>query len=139
MNKALASLSVLALAVALASPVAAQSISVKANIPFDFTVWTSALPAGDYAVSTLSTGVVSVRNESGTAVVLALSNAGTNGGARGQTVLVFHRYGDQYFLSQIWEGNKTSGRSIPMSRSEREVSNRASIHQPERVMILARL
>jgi hypothetical protein len=35
--------------------------------------------------------------------------------------LVFHRYGDQYFLYQVWAAGATSGRQFPKSRSEREV------------------
>jgi hypothetical protein len=35
--------------------------------------------------------------------------------------LVFHRYGDQYFLYQVWPAGATTGRQLPKSRGEREV------------------
>jgi len=140
MNKALATMSVLALAVVLATPAAAQSITVNASVPFDFTAGNSSLPAGDYEVTTLgSTGVLEVRSESGASSALTMSIAGTDVGTPGQILLVFHRYGDRYFLSQVWDGKKVAGRTIPMSGSELEVSRRASIRQPESVTIMARL
>jgi len=142
MRKVLASLSVLGLAVVLAAPIAAQSITVKASVPFEFTVGTRALPAGDYTVDTMSSsGILVVRSESGgsDASALTLSISGAKAGARSQILLVFHRYGDRYFLSQVWDGTKAAGRTIPISRPEREVSQRASTRQPEDVVILARL
>ena len=36
--------------------------------------------------------------------------------------LVFHRYGDTYFLSQIWESEETLGSQIPISRSEKSLA-----------------
>lgn len=33
----------------------------------------------------------------------------------------FHKYGDQYFLSQVWTIGGNSGRELPMPRVEREV------------------
>ena len=141
MNKVFASLSALALAGALASPVAAQSITVKASVPFDFTLGTRNLPAGDYTVSAFaSTAVVSARNDARSGdSALTLSIREIKVGAPGRTSLVFHRYGDQYFLSQIWQGESRVGRIIPMSPTEREVSKRASVRQLENVTILARL
>jgi len=38
--------------------------------------------------------------------------------------LVFHRYGNQYFLSQIW--TTSAIRNIPMSRMERELKKTAA-------------
>jgi hypothetical protein len=36
--------------------------------------------------------------------------------------LVFHRYGDRYFLAQIWVAGYNSGRELPKSRQEVEVA-----------------
>jgi hypothetical protein len=41
--------------------------------------------------------------------------------------LVFHRYGSQYFLAQVWSAGNSEGRELPRSRAEREV---ASNNQP---------
>ena len=52
--------------------------------------------------------------------------------------LTFHRYGNDYFLAEIWDGSAAVGRSVPMSPTEREKAKSASIGKPEIVMILAR-
>lgn len=36
--------------------------------------------------------------------------------------LVFHRYGDRSFLSQIWTAGYSSGAELPQSRREAEVA-----------------
>jgi hypothetical protein len=58
--------------------------------------------------------------------------------APGEASLTFHRYGNDYFLAEIWDGYTGQGRSIWMSRTERETANRASLVKPEVVMVLAR-
>ncbi len=35
--------------------------------------------------------------------------------------LVFRRYGDQYFLFQVWPAASTTGRTLSESRGEREI------------------
>ncbi len=39
-----------------------------------------------------------------------------------QTRLVFHKHGEQYFLSQIWTPGGSTGRELTMSRAERELA-----------------
>ena len=108
------------------SSVRAQSLHYKlrANIPFDFTVIDKNLPAGEYEVGRAvpSSGdlVLSIRNAAGmselpfTNPVQAFEPARTG-------KLVFHRYGDHYFLVQVWPAGATTGRAIPKSRQELEI------------------
>jgi hypothetical protein len=50
--------------------------------------------------------------------------------------LVFHRYGNQYFLSQIWTTSES--RDFPMSRAERELKkNIAAGGQVQTEFVLA--
>lgn len=41
--------------------------------------------------------------------------------AKNESTLVFHKYGDQYFLEQIWSGGEQEGTQVPESRSERTI------------------
>ena len=41
--------------------------------------------------------------------------------------LVFHRYGDQWFLFQIWPAGINTGREITSSRLEREIERNAHV------------
>ena len=38
-----------------------------------------------------------------------------------KSTLVFHRYGDEYFLSEVWPAGAATGREFPKSRAEREL------------------
>jgi hypothetical protein len=37
--------------------------------------------------------------------------------------LVFNRYGDSYFLSEVWTGEDQYGLRLPKSRTERRMKN----------------
>ena len=49
--------------------------------------------------------------------------------------LVFHRYGDRYFLSQIWAQGEERGSELPMMKVEKEL--KASNGRPTLVAVLA--
>jgi len=54
-----------------------------------------------------------------------------------QPQLVFHKYGDQYFLREIRLAGNT-GFSLPESKQERQVEERvADRSTPERIVVLA--
>jgi hypothetical protein len=140
MKKVLGCLSMAALAVLLAAPVSAQTLSLRASVPFDFVVSGHTLPAGDYLVSQANAErFLTIRNVSGSASpnVITLSVPGSLA-ASGEASLTFHRYGSDYFLAQILDGYTGQSRSIWMSGSEKERANRASLNKPEVVMVLAR-
>jgi hypothetical protein len=140
MKKVLGCLSMAAVAVLLAAPVSAQTLLLRASVPFDFVVAGHTLPAGDYLVSQVhGERFMTVQNASGGATpsVIAIGLPGSPA-AMGEASLTFHRYGSDYFLAEIWDGYTGQGRSIWMSRTERETANRASLVKPEVVMVLAR-
>jgi len=129
-----------ALAVVLAAPLPAQSIAVKANVPFDFIVGGHTLPAGAYEFGMISQGgVLRVTSESGKTSAMTSSSADRDGGAATAVLVEFHRYGNDYFLYKVWNGKANFGREIPASRMEKEVVTRAAVSRPETVMVLARL
>ena len=132
-------LSMAALAIVLAAPVSAQTLALRASVPFDFVVGGRIVPAGDYVVSTSGDlGVLQVWNEAkGIVPIVALTNA-VYGQRDGEAFLTFHRYGGDYFLAAIWDGAVSGGRSIPMSRTEREKATSALMAKPDVVMVLAR-
>jgi hypothetical protein len=71
-------------------------------------------------------------------IALTITNA-ADGPVEGDgAFLSFNRYGGDYFLAQMWDRSRAAGRSIPMSRTEREEAQNASLGKPEVVMVLAR-
>lgn len=126
-----------AFAFVLAAGVAkAQSNDTISKVPFAFNIGTSVMPAGTYRVSEFGgqTGVFMVSGFRHSAIVLSEPD-GRTGVDRPQ--LVFHKYGDQYFLREIRLAGNT-GFSLPESKQERQVEERvADRSTPERVVVLA--
>jgi hypothetical protein len=98
---------------------------IKAEIPFDFSVGETKLPAGTYSISRMGQNsdhsVIVITGDDGRAKAIRLSNSAQRLHARNKATLVFRHYGDQYFLFQVWPAGGTTGRQFPRSRSEREV------------------
>lgn len=46
-----------------------------------------------------------------------------------KTKLVFNRYGNQYFLSQIWVKGATLGRQLPKTSREKEVGRELALER----------
>jgi hypothetical protein len=134
-----------ALAIALAAPVSAQTLTRKYSVPFDFVLRGQTMPAGDYWVGSVSTDpnsvVLEVKNASGGTGMLTLTSPApaVRSEDREKALLIFHRYGGDYFLAGIWDGYMAIGSAIPMSGAERERAKTASLGKPEVVMLLARL
>jgi hypothetical protein len=125
-----------------------QSLSnrIRINIPFDFTVGNNKLPAGEYSIGRAqpSSGdtVLLISNVNEVANLLPLTNAAQSVEPKHADTLVFHRYGDQYFLYQVWPAGATIGRVIPKSRSEREIARNvgyeagAAVQKPKTVEVV---
>jgi hypothetical protein len=111
----------LAVVAVYANPVSLAG-QLKANIPFGFTVGDKTLPTGVYTVAPMSTpGVLQIRSVDGRAGVLIQTNGLRTRQVQDQTKLVFRRYGNHYFLAQIWTAGDTDGREILKSRAERQL------------------
>ena len=83
----------------------AQSIRLKANVPFNFVVTGGTLLAGEYTIRSEKTDHEHELSINGMGqsprVFLAVPCLGLKGGRpSNQTKLVFDRYGDQYFLAE---------------------------------------
>src|SRR5260370_7388567 len=80
----------------------AQDYAVQATIPFNFTVNGSQLPAGNYTLGTdvTSPRILKISDRTQHIHVLALPQPSADE-TRKANHLVFHKYGHQYFLSEI--------------------------------------
>jgi hypothetical protein len=102
----------------------AQSSPVSARIPFDFVVGKQVLPAGDYTLSHIGAGSqeLAIRNTEQGTTKLTNSRACEQREPAKKTVLVFNRFGDQYFLSEIWVEGNSRGRQLPKSPIETQMA-----------------
>jgi hypothetical protein len=117
--------SMFTLCAAVASANAQLSNPVRVKIPFDFNVGDQKLPAGEYTFGRLSASsdgrVMSVRGVDASAHVFQPIFQASVLTPKDESTLVFHKYGDQYFLEQIWTGGEQEGAQVPEARSERTI------------------
>lgn len=98
---------------------AQDNVGAQANVPFAFSVSNTTLPPGQYRISTSSSSysMILIRNvDQGTAVfstIVAPKQAPAS-----SCKLVFHRYGDRYFLSQVLCPSKSISVDLPLTRRE---------------------
>ena len=118
-------ISMFTLCAAVASANAQLSIPIRARIPFDFNVGDKQLPAGEYTFSRLSgfsdTKIMSVSSVDASTRVFQSTFEAQVLIPKKDSTLVFHKYGDQYFLEQIFLGGEREGTQIAESRSERTI------------------
>jgi hypothetical protein len=102
----------------------AQDYAVRATIPFNFSVNGSQLPAGNYTLGSDVTSPHILKISDWTqhvhAMVLAMPSADEK---RNANQLVFHKYGDQYFLCEI--RSKESSINVQLATSKQEKRARA--------------
>jgi hypothetical protein len=98
----------------------AQSRTVQAKVPFDFTVGNKLLPSGTYTIKEQSTGLIVVKNHDKAIAMMSLVNPDGNKAAGGGK-LVFHKYGSQYFLSEILCDSADMNVRVPVSKTEKRV------------------
>jgi hypothetical protein len=122
----------------LATAAQAQTTNVKANIPFDFVVGDHAYSAGEYTVKSMSQSGVAIRidNADESEKGVTLSNKCEKAQPATQTILVFQRLDDNYFLYQIWTEGNSAGREFPMSKAEVKI---AKNYKPELVIVAANI
>jgi hypothetical protein len=111
----------MATAVASAKPQAANK--VVANIPFEFSVGYKTMPAGEYSVQAITsagTGLL-IQSADAKTSALRLSEASSRVKDRSHARLIFHRYGERYFLAEVWNGVDSTGRRLLESSEERAI------------------
>jgi hypothetical protein len=117
-------LSVFTLCAAVASANAQLSMGIRAKIPFDFTVGNRKLAAGEYKFSRLSdltdNRMMLVSSVDSSTRMFQLTLAAHVLTPK-NTTLVFHKYGDQYFLKQIWTQGEQDCTELLESSSERTI------------------
>jgi hypothetical protein len=102
----------------------AQTGVVKATVPFTFIVDKADLPAGVYTIQGLglAAGAMTIQSADDNVVKVILPNACESSQPQKKTKLVFHRYGTEYFLAQIWREGSERGQELPKSGRETEVA-----------------
>jgi hypothetical protein len=114
--------SMFSLCAAVASANAQLSNPIRAKVPFDFNVGDKKLAAGEYTFSRLSflnATTMLISSVDSSTRMFQLTSAAQVLRPKNESTLVFHKYGDQYFLEQIWTGGEQEGTQLLESRGER--------------------
>ncbi|OFW30248.1 MAG: hypothetical protein A3J28_11860 [Acidobacteria bacterium RIFCSPLOWO2_12_FULL_60_22] len=125
----------------LAAPLFAQSKkTLVAKIPFEFVVGDRTLPASEYIVEHVFWGssAIRIQTEDGPGPYgLTTSMLVQRPVHEAEGKLIFHRYGDTYFLSQVWLPTRITGQQVPKPKRERELAQQVN-SRPQVASITAR-
>jgi hypothetical protein len=113
-------------------PLSAQTYQMAAKIPFAFQVNGQKMESGRYDVRREPNGISSLRGAKSGHLAYLNAQSGADNGKRANC-LVFRRYGESYFLAEIWSPS-ASGTVLPVSRAEKEAIG--SIKRQEAVIVL---
>jgi len=104
-------------------PATAQAQPVlRVNVPFEFYFATERFAAGSYVIARVGqTDVIRLWDEKKHSAITLTIAAGLSPGDPGKSWVIFNRYGDTYFLSEVrWR--EYGPRALPKSAAEVEVA-----------------
>ncbi len=92
------------------------------DIPFSFVAGGETLPAGHYVLAAFDETRIRIFSRQTTGVFVPTHASRRN--HSDDSKLVFHRYGQTYFLSALWVRGNPTGRELFPTPAERELSSR---------------
>jgi hypothetical protein len=114
-------LTTLALSLSISVPSTSAQTATKATVPFAFTVGQTEMPAGTYTISPVSQSAIMIRDSNTAKAVLSLVRSEQANSSDGTSKLVFQKYGNKYFLSQVSRGFGRAVMQLPTSKLEKEM------------------
>jgi hypothetical protein len=140
-TRALVMAGVLALAAMATTRVVQAQETLRANIPFDFVAGNTSLPAGEYLVEASGPThvLLLIGRKDAISSVFINTNAAVSAGPQSESKLVFNRYGDRYFLSQVWTAGNSTGRQLMKTAREKEIALTSKIETEGQVTLVAEL
>ena len=107
----------------------AQSKAVQAKVPFDFTVGNKVLPSGMYTIEEESPWFIVIKNhDKPVERVSVVERDGKKAATGGK--LIFHKYGSQYFLSEVLSDRANMNVRVPVSKTEKRVKLQEAMIAP---------
>jgi hypothetical protein len=101
---------------------------LQVSIPFQFYAGNAKLPAGKYVVRVLDTSDLKVMEISSadrsTAALFEVQDVEANSAPR-KSELIFNKYGNRYFLTEIFDEGNPDGSRVPESQYEKRVGQAA--------------
>jgi hypothetical protein len=107
-----------------------SSLDLVVNVPFDFRSGSESMPAGQYEIRELSDHYLLIRKSDQPRAQILPASIAEAPSLPDHSSLVFHRYGNQYFLHQIWLRGQAEGFKCRTSHAEREILRAAKNPPP---------
>ena len=107
-----------------------SDLDLRFHAPFPFSVGNNTFAAGDYMINRQGhLKLIFCNQENHTATLVGVLPASSSKDGNGYARVVFHRYGDQYFLAIVSEGSLDSTFGVYTSKEETQLAN-ASPQKP---------
>jgi len=122
----------LILLMAVAAPLQADSAinhKMKVVVPFAFSAGEQLMPAGEYTVEVNPENGTVVLHPEGQNPVVLITNAKESMSSADRAKLVFQRYGENYFLAEVWSQDNSTGHTLRQSDREKELSRNDQLEQ----------
>ena len=126
------------LAITVTSAHAQSARLIVANIPFNFVVKDKALPAGEYTIEPVQIGAsqaLKLQSRDGHITAIVAARYGLSRTNPAEPMLVFNRFGERYFLSEILGFEEKATYTLPKSRTEDRFAKGVNARKPVRVSI----
>ena len=107
------------------------------HIPFNFSVGEKAFPAGKYVIGRVwkdKDAVWLVQRKDNVGKAMLLTRPVRANETQQATRLVFHQYGELYFLSEIWTAGDATGREIQTSDHEKALDKAVAEKRQDRIL-----
>jgi hypothetical protein len=121
---------------AVAGTTFAQSNAVEAKIPYDFTVGNQLFPSGTYTIEKESQWFIAIKNHDNANGTTILVNQDAKKSADGGK-LIFHKYGGQYFLSEVLCDSASMNVELHPSKAEKRVQLQQAMVSPSNEVFIA--
>ena len=108
------------------------------HIPFNFSVGEKTFPAGKYVIERTwktSDSVWVIKRKDNVGKAMLLTRPVRANETQQNTRLVFHQYGDLYFLTAFWTAGDATGREIQMSDREKALDKTLAEKRQDHVLI----
>jgi hypothetical protein len=96
------------------------------DIPFAFAVANRTLPPGRYVITPIGEATLRIYDVSNEGVIVQIHSV-RGVAPEGSGKVVFHRYGDIYFLSEVWIAANGTGSQLYTPSAEKELARHAGI------------
>lgn len=116
-----------------AGNVFAQTHEVRAFVPFNFSVGNKLLPAGNYTFISEKQDQILIRSSDQHQFAVLTRTADDDQTKWVDGKLIFNKYGDQYFLSEVLCSSAALNVDLPTSRMEKNAQHQvAELQSPDK-------